>query len=750
MMNLPASNYEQSGFELLDRRIQQWIWSEGWSSLRDAQNQAIPALISANQDVIIAAATASGKTEAAFFPILTHLLNEDNNKGVVLYISPLKALINDQWDRLSDLCETLDIPVIGWHGDIAQSKKQKFLKKPHGILLITPESLEALFVNRGTSVAGLFTNLKYIVVDELHAFIGVERGKQLQALMHRAELASQKVVSRVGLSATLGDMSLAAEFLRNKNPERVKIIVSRNQGQTLKVLVKGYINTVSVNEKDDSKSSIDASFQIGSTQAIAKHLYASLRNTSNLIFPNSRQEVEKYSDYLRHLCELDKTPNVFWPHHGNLSKEIREETEKALKDKSRPATAICTTTLELGIDIGAVQSIAQIGSPPSVASLRQRLGRSGRRKGEAAILRNYCIEPEITDKSGFSDCIHEGLLQTIAMIVLLIENWFEPPQAKGLHASTLVQQILSVIAEKGGASANDLWSILVETGPFSNIEKHDFIILLRYLGQKKLITQESSGLLLHGELGEKLVNHYEFYSAFISNEEYRIESNGKSLGSISLKNPLTPNMGLIFAGRRWRVLEINSEAKIIMVMPDKGGAIPYFENTGTAMVHSRIRQRMKEILLHSQEIPFLDATAQKMLAEAREYFRVSNLENTFIREMGGSTLLFTWQGDRVNNTLVLMLGSLGLDASNEGVHICISNSKKSILHATVKKLLSNGIITPAQLLKEVKNLESEKWDWALPKTVLDKSYASVALEIELAMDFLVKVLEETNINKVCN
>ena len=129
--------------------------------------------------------------------------------------------------------------------------------------------------------------------------------------MHRAELASQKVVSRVGLSATLGDMSLAAEFLRNKNPERVKIIVSRNQGQTLKVLVKGYINTVSVNEKDDSKSSIDASFQIGSTQAIAKHLYASLRNTSNLIFPNSRQEVEKYSDYLRHLCELDKTPNVF-------------------------------------------------------------------------------------------------------------------------------------------------------------------------------------------------------------------------------------------------------------------------------------------------------------------------------------------------------------------------------------------------------------------------------------------------------
>ena len=745
-MNLPTSSSEQSGFELLDNRIQRWIWSEGWSSLRDAQSQAIPALISANQDVIIAAATASGKTEAAFFPILTHLLSEAITTGVVLYISPLKALINDQWDRLSYLCETLEIPVIGWHGDVAQSKKQKFLKKPHGILLITPESLEALFVNRGTSVARLFANLKYIVVDELHSFIGMERGKQLQSLMHRAELASHKVVSRVGLSATLGDMNLAAEFLRSNNPAGVKMIISKDQGQILKVLVKGYINTQSVNETDKSKSSIDISTQISCTQAIAKHLYASLRNTSNLIFPNSRRDVEKYSDYLRRLCELDRVPNVFWPHHGNLSKEIREETERALKDKSRPATAICTTTLELGIDIGAVQSIAQIGPPPSVASLRQRLGRSGRRKGEAAILRNYCIEPEITAKSGISDCIHEGLLQTIAMIVLLIENWFEPPLTKGIHASTLVQQILSIIAEKGGVSASTLWSILIETGPFSNMEKQDFLKLLRHLGQKKLIIQEDSGLLLHGELGEKLVNHYEFYTAFISNEEYRIESNGKPLGAISLNNPLTPNMGLIFAGRRWRVLEVDSEAKCIIVRPDKGGAIPYFENSGTPIVHSRIRQRMKEILLDTQEISFLDTTAQKMLKEARDYFRASNLKNTLILEMGGDTFFLTWQGDMLNNTLALMLGSLGLNASNEGVYVCIRNSDKSILCATAKKLLSNRSITPAQLLSEVKNLETEKWDWALPKSVLEKSFASATLEIEPAMDFLAKVLEETHSN----
>jgi len=745
MMNLLTSSSEESGFDLLDSRIQKWIWSEGWTSLKDAQSQAIPALINAHQDVIIAAATASGKTEAAFFPILTHLLRDENQIGVVLYISPLKALINDQWDRLSDLCETLDIPVVGWHGDVSQSQKQKFLKKPKGILLITPESLEALFVKRGTSVSTLFSNLKYIVVDELHAFIGEERGKQLQSLMHRTELAAKREIPRVGLSATLGDMNLAAEFLRSKNPAGVKIIISKDQGQLLKVLVKGFIQTIPL-KNGNTQTVEDSSLHVNCQQAIAEHLYKSLRNTSNLVFPNSRKEVEIYTDYLRYLCEINNSSNVFWPHHGNLSKEIREETERALKDKSRPATAICTTTLELGIDIGAVQSVAQIGPPPSVASLRQRLGRSGRRKGEAAVLRGYCIEPKITVKSSFSDCIHESLLQTIATIILLTENWFEPPRTKGFHASTLIQQILSIISEKGGISAANLWDILVETGPFSNIEKKDFIELLRNMGKKDLIIQESSGLLLHGTLGESLVNHYEFYSAFISNEEYRLENDGKPLGSISLQNPLTPNMGLIFAGRRWRVLDVNTDAKIIVVLPDKGGAIPYFESSGQALVHSKIRQKMREILLDSQEVLFLDPTAKKILEEAREFFGTSNLKDKFLHEMGGDTYLFSWQGDILNNTLVLMFGNHGLMATNEGVYICIHTSTQKVVLSIIEKIVSEGVSDSEQLLSNVKNLEFEKWDWALPLSVLNKSFASAALETELAIVFLNKVLKIYSIN----
>ena len=367
-MNSPASSSESSSFRLLDQRIQRWIWSVGWTALRDIQEQAIPALIGADHDVIICAATASGKTEAAFLPIFSHLLGDQSNAGSVLYISPLKALINDQWNRLSELCESLEIPVVAWHGDISASRKHRFLKDPRGILLITPESLEALFVNRGSSVPGLMASLRYVVIDELHAFIGAERGRQLQSLLHRTEKAAGRNLPRIGLSATLGNMRLAAEFLRPGNPSGVQLLNSKADGRELKVVIMGYVESAS-SQTDISPSTIE----------IAKHLYGTLRGSNNLIFPNSRSLVESYADMLRRFCERDGIPNEFWAHHGNLSRELREDTEHALKSGTTAATAVCTSTLELGIDIGSVKSIAQIGPPPSVMSLRQRLGRSGRR-----------------------------------------------------------------------------------------------------------------------------------------------------------------------------------------------------------------------------------------------------------------------------------------------------------------------------------------------------------------------------------
>ena len=309
-----------SSFSLLDDRIQRFIWAEGWETLRDAQELAIPLILKANRDVIVAAATAAGKTEAAFFPALTHLL-QTNDAGLIVYISPIKALINDQFERLGSLCEQLDIPVWAWHGDISASTKNRFLSKRHGVLLITPESLEALLCNRGSSVKAVFERIAYFVIDELHAFIGSERGKQLQSLMHRIEFTLGRSVPRLGLSATLGDMHLAAEFLRPGKADSVAIVQSASSGSELKILVKGYEEPLVVRVVSQKENTEGDPEQV-TPAMVATDLFNTLRGSNNLVFPNRKTAVEGYTNKLNKLCEKQQVPNEFWPHHGNLSKEI--------------------------------------------------------------------------------------------------------------------------------------------------------------------------------------------------------------------------------------------------------------------------------------------------------------------------------------------------------------------------------------------------------------------------------------------
>ncbi|MBD8792394.1 DEAD/DEAH box helicase [Pseudomonas syringae] len=731
-MSSHVSNSDSTGFERLHPEVQQWVWSQGWTSLRDAQEWAIPALIDADRDVIIAASTAAGKTEAAFLPILTHLLSRAEPRGAILCISPLKALINDQWDRLGRLCERLEIPVTGWHGDVSSSKKHRFPKSPDGILLITPESLEALFVNRGTALVGLFQNLRYIVIDELHAFIGSERGKQLQSLMHRIEQVVGKPVPRVGLSATLGEMSLAREFLRPGQAQPMQVVESKSSGHDLQVQVRGYLTQpmseqLRVSEPVESERHDEEHDKGSPRHAIAAHLYKVMRGSNNLIFPNSRDQVEWYADRLRHLCENDGVPNEFLPHHGSLSKDLREDTERALKAGTAPASAICTTTLELGIDIGNIKAVAQIGAPPSVASLRQRLGRSGRRQGEPATLRAYCQEHPLQADSSLGDQLRQNLVQTIAMIRLLVEKWFEPPRANGLHASTLIQQCLSIIAQQGGASAAQLWDTLVNSGTFAAVTKTDFLALLKALGDKKLIVQDSSGLLLPGEIGERLINHYEFYSAFNSDEEFRLIRDGKPLGSLPISRPLTVGQRIIFGGRRWQVLDVDLEKKVIVVNAARGGVPPQFDGLG-AMVHDRVRQEMRAVLMETQPCPFIDTQAQSLLAEARRTFRMLGLADRSIIDSASGCSLLTWVGDYSNDALRLMLDHVGVTCVNAGLVIQADASRERLLVA-LREVARLGITDIELLLRDVKNPNPQKWDWALPEALRVKSFASSQLDL---------------------
>jgi ATP-dependent Lhr-like helicase len=741
---------DSQAFSLLDGRIQKWIWQAGWSELRDAQERAVAPILAGDRDVIIAAATAAGKTEAAFLPILTQMLQEQA-LGCVLYISPLKALINDQWDRLEGLCETLEIPVIPWHGDISGSKKKRFLKEPRGILLITPESLEALLMNHGHGLAGIFAGLRYIVVDKLHAFLGTERGKQLQSLMHRVEFALKRPVPRIGLSATLGDMGLAATYLRSNEGEHslgMDIIVSKDGGQELQVQVKGYVKLPPQLSEQEIHAKQEAGHEISLEETlspamlrVADHLYTNLRGQNNLLFPNSRAQVELYADLLRRQSERNKVPNEFWPHHGSLSKEIRSEAETALKQKEKPASAVATTTLELGIDIGAVKSIAQIGPAPSVASLRQRLGRSGRRKGDPAILRCYCLESELDPQSAISDLLHEGLIQSIAQIRLLVKSWYEPPLVNGLHLSTLIQQLLSAIAQYDGLTAAMAWQLLCAGGPFKGLSQSHFLELLRALGEREVLIQDSSGLLLHGPLGEKLISHYSFYAAFASEEEFRLVTEGKSLGSLPISRPLELNSYLIFAGRRWRVTQVDPVAKIIEVVPDKGGKPPEFDGLGSK-VHDRVREEMRQILLEHTPPPFIDQQASELLNEARQRFQQLQLDQEVVIPAGGHVRLFPWKGDWVMDTLQLALSLKGLKVINEGLCLLIREAAVDQISDLLFDMTQGAFPSESELTEGVLNKLEAKWDWLLPAQLLGENYASHNLDIPATRRYLQELIDQ--------
>lgn len=719
-----------AAFHLLDERIQRYLWSEQWEALRAVQELAIPHIVPGNKDVIVAASTAAGKTEAAFLPALTHLLTQ-SPLGLIVYISPLKALINDQFGRLDRLCEDLEVPVWPWHGDIASSSKQRFLRNPAGVVLITPESLEALLCNRGTAVATVFERTAYFVIDELHAFIGSERGKQLQSLMHRIETVLGRPVPRIGLSATLGDMGLAANFLRPGGA--VEIVNASHHGGELQILVKGFEEPIPVAAPTEAEQEEERA-----PLAVAQHLFKHLRGSNNLVFPNSRREVERYTLLLNQSCEQHRVPNEFWPHHGSLSKEIRADTEAALKQKEHPATAVCTNTLELGIDIGAVKSVAQIGSPRSVASLRQRLGRSGRRKGEPAILRGYEIEDALEDQSSLLTRLRWGTVETTAIISLLLEGWFEPPAVHGEHLSTLIQQLLSAIAQYGGLKAQEAYQLLCSpNAPFSSVSKTAFVELLRHLGQEEFLMQDPSGLLLAGRLGDKFVNHYTFYAAFVTDEEFRIVACGKALGTLPVSQMIVPGQRIVFAGRTWLVDEVDDASKTIVVSPAKGGAPPLF-NGGGGRVHTRVRQRMRELYESDEKVPYLDSTAQRFLDEGRQAYRERDLSRRTLIDQGGFAQLVTWLGDASNEAIACLLLSKGVRAylSSMGVEIMRGERTLEELADLLVDIGMDDIPPQDVLLADVGNLTRQKWDWALPPTLLRSTYVSLNLDLKEAHEWL--------------
>ncbi|EBS6147639.1 DEAD/DEAH box helicase [Salmonella enterica] len=723
-------------YQRLDPRIQKWIYRQGWADLRELQKKAVPPILAGDRDVLISAATAAGKTEAFFLPACSAIADIQGGFGI-LYISPLKALINDQYRRLESLGDALEIPVTPWHGDVAQSKKLKAKKNPAGILLITPESLEAMLIRNAGWLKQAFAPLTYIAIDEFHAFIGSERGMQLLSLLNRIDHLLGRIdnpVPRVALSATLGELERVPLSLRPNQRLPCNIITDSQTHATLKVQVKGYLEPLTTSGQQPPPSA--------ETQ-ICHDIFRLCRGDSHLVFANSRKRTESIAATLSDLSEASIVPNEFFPHHGSLSRDLRETLEQRLQQGNLPTTAICTMTLELGIDIGKVSSVVQVTAPHSVASLRQRMGRSGRRDSPA-VLRMLIAEHELTPTSGIVDQLRLQLVQSLAMIRLLIgSKWFEPADTRQMHYSTLFHQILAIAAQWGGVRADQIWSQLCQQGPFQKVRIDDFKTLLKHMGEHQFLTQLSSGELVLGVEGERQVNQYTFYAVFSTPEEFRIVAGSKTLGSIPVDSPLMPDQHIIFGGRRWKVTDIDSDKKVIYVEATKGGQPPLFGGQGMS-IHDVVRQEMLtiyregdyRITVGDRKADFADTTAKNLFDEGLHCFRNNNLASECFIPQGQHVYILPWLGDQTVNTLSALLIQRGFKAGSFAGVVEVEKTTVSEVKQALFSALQEGLPSESRLAESIAEKCLEKYDEYLPEVLLTQEYGLRAFNVERVEEWL--------------
>ncbi|TDR38429.1 ATP-dependent Lhr-like helicase [Tahibacter aquaticus] len=707
--------------------VLKWIHARGWRTLRNIQEQAIAPILDRQSDVLISAPTAGGKTEAAFLPIVSSLAGNPPRGVGCICISPLRALISDQARRLESLCEATGLRVQPWHGDVTAGKQQ-FWKSPAEILLITPESLEAMFLHRASDLARVMVELRYVVSDELHALVGSVRGRQMQSLLHRLDTLLGRTTPRIALSATFGDVKLAERFLRPDGALPCISLEGAQGGGELRVQLRAFIRRKG---GDDPY------------QTISDHLFSVLRGESNLVFANSRGLVEQVSDDLRDRSERAHVPNEFFPHHGSLSRDQRQWLEARLRDAHLPTTAVCTSTLELGVDLGDVESVAQIGGAPTVSALKQRLGRSGRRPGKPQVLRQYVVLGDVAVDSSPGERLRLPLIQAIAAVELMLQRRFEPPRLNDdLHYSTLVQQVLSVIVQNRGARADQLYGLLCKTGPFHDIDTKNFGAFLRGLGATGVLEQLGDGTLVPGVSGERLLASHDLYTAFAIPEEFRLVAGGKPLGTLPIDSPVAPGMLIIFGGRRWRIAHADINSKTLTLLPAPAGKVPLFGG-GAAAVSALLRQGMSELLRDTTMPVYLDEEAQMQLVAARSEFLAMRLDTQPIYAEDSCLWLAPWCSDRALNVLRLALCSLGLEATNEDAFVSVSNSTVPTVVEALDQWRVQGLPSMDQLLALSLPIVEQKFDQFVDTALRLQNFGVRHLDFDEATSALARLSSTT-------
>jgi ATP-dependent Lhr-like helicase len=714
--------------------IQEYIYAHEWAELRAVQVEACRVIFETDEHLLLATGTASGKTEAAFLPVLTLLHNDPPATIGVLYIGPTKALINDQFIRLNDLLQEAHIPVWHWHGDVSQSEKNRLMKDPKGVLQITPESMESLLINKSTQLVQMFGNLRFIVIDEVHVFMGSDRGRQVLCQLQRLAHFLRAQPRRIGLSATLGDYSQAENWLKAGTERNVVTPQVQAKQQTMRLAAEHFYVPNPMRKKAGQEEPLDFN------HPYYTYVFDKSRERKKcLIFGNTRDETEWIIATMRQIAETRGFPDIYHVHHGSIATPLRESAEDSMRDPDKPAVTAATVTLELGIDIGQLDRVIQLGTPHTVSSFLQRLGRSGRR-GQPSEMWFVHQEEEQTGKELLPQQIPWGLLHCIAIIQLYLEErWIEPIRPVKYPFSLLYHQTMSTLASLGELSPAALAQRALTLPPFDQVSEDDYRALLQHLIKIQHVQQTDERGFIVGLAGEPIVRNFRFYAVFPDSDEYSVKHESREVGSISMPPPVGERFAL--AGRTWEVLEIDQKRRIVYAKRIRGKIHIFWSNDIPLNIHTKILQRMRRALCEDVEYAYLQAGARARLQEARWLARRAGLDKQNVVALGGNTFcLFPWMGTLPFIALFRCLrfvcsASLSITEldgflpyfitfkANKGA---VEEIRREVVSLLAKPIQPEELVTPTDLPKII---PLEKYNQFIPDNLLLKGFAHDHLDV---------------------
>lgn len=713
--------------------IQDYIYRCRWEELHPVQVAAAEVIFDTDENLLLSSGTASGKTEAAFLPVLTQLWENPSASVGVLYVSPLKALINDQFQRLEALLEEADIPVTKWHGDASQAAKKRLVRSPRGVMQTTPESLESLLMHNSANAYRLFSDLRFVIIDEVHYFMDNDRGLQLLCLLERLSRLIGFSPRRIGLSATLGDTTNAEKWLCTGSPRGVIAPKVSEKGRTVRLQVRFF----PIKEKipnSDSKALLENYYN---------YLYESTHGKRCILFSNSKGEVEENIAHMKRISEKNRANDCYLVHHANISPALREFAEQRMRSGELPVCTGATVTLELGIDLGHLERIVQTGCPLTVSGLVQRLGRTGRRGGAAEMRFAFRWDMSLPPNDFYKEINWDFVMCTAMILLYTRERWVEPMYLPKLPYSLLYHQTMSILAASGSVQPRELARQVLTLGVFSHVTKDDYLALLRHMLENGQLERCEDGGLLIGEKGEAAVGNYEFLAVFSVPQEYTVRCDSEEIGTV--QNPFPPKAQFALAGQAWEVTELDKKQQIIYVKRIEGISANMWTDVGNEYVHTKVMKKMLEVIRSDEEYAFLDEAAKKRLKDIRALCRNAAQGQAGAVLAGGAPLLgtqrerfilplsetsfavFPFIGTRGTMALMYALRGRGFRANvwlSRYIPVCIEVSTDrgiGALESALTELRENGADKYAFAIPE--NCEiCGKYNDYIPRPLLTKQY----------------------------